>query len=913
MKSTLNKLLSSLVLTIFLFLSQNNCAKAQFWTEDFVTANLVFDGGANGYSGVNGVWTETQLLGNTGPDANKFFISCTEAGMLPNNCGSGCPGVPQPPPTPFINQSLHLGNVPSAFAFVCPAGDCGAIYNAGDGGLGLTDAATEVRAESPTINCTGNTNIVLTFNYIEFGDGAIDNAEVWYFDGIAWSLLLDMIKTSCGDGFGGPCNPVICNGLSQGLWTLSPNIALPASADNNPNVKIGFRWVNDNDGFGTDPSFAVTRIQLISPTSMNTITTGNLVGPFCAGATATLPFTSTGIFTAGNNYTAQLSNGVGSFAIPDSLGTFPSTANIGNIALTIPANTPTGAGYLIRIVSSAPADTSATIGPFTITAALPLNVVVAANPGTAICQGDCVTFNSTVTNGGTAPTYQWQINGVNAPVPFIEDSLSSCVLQAGDTITVIVTSNLACVTNSPDTSLSSVITYLVPQTFSVTLNTIPSPLTICANDTIQLEAITVNGGLTPAYAWTINGVLVPGINTQNLVYPGSPVPFVDGTEVCVIASSSLPGCVSNSPDTVCSTISVITPVTPSVTIASNLTTICFGDTVIFTSNIINGGANPTYQWFIGANPVATAGTDSILITTSLFPGDIVSLVITSSSSCITTPTAASNTIAIDVLTFVTPTISILPSSGICPGQGVTFLSSQTFGGLNPTYTWYLNDSLLSSTSANLTVNSSIFQDNDTLLCVMYSNYACLSVDSAISNAYNVQVLDPATLDAGDDVSILYGESYNTDPEINGPVNLGFYLWSPDSTLSCNVCFDPIATPTTTTSYVLVYRNTAGCAVRDTIKIEVKPNYEVFIPSGFSPNADNLNDVFYARGPYIKAVNMRLWDRFGGLIFESPYTNYGWDGTKNYKDVNTGVYVYYITVEFLDGVIKEFKGNVTLSR
>jgi gliding motility-associated-like protein len=59
--------------------------------------------------------------------------------------------------------------------------------------------------------------------------------------------------------------------------------------------------------------------------------------------------------------------------------------------------------------------------------------------------------------------------------------------------------------------------------------------------------------------------------------------------------------------------------------------------------------------------------------------------------------------------------------------------------------------------------------------------------------------------------------------------------------------------------------------------------------------------------------MKIWDRFGGLIFESPYANYGWDGTKDFKDVNTGVYIYYINVDFLDGVVKEFKGNITLSR
>jgi gliding motility-associated-like protein len=995
MKSTTQKSLSLSILSFLLIISFSNSAVAQFWTEDFVPTNV--SGLANGYVGANpGAWTVTTLGGNTGSLANEWYISCTESSMQPNNCGAICPPVPLPPPTPYIAQSLHLG----ANALI---GDNGALY--AETGASLTD--TELRAESPTINCSGQTGITLSFNYIEFGDGTEDNAQVWYFDGVTWSMLADMPKTLCGDNVGGPCNTLVCDGFSQGYWTAF-SVALPASANNNANVKIGFYWRNiDGISTPTDPSVAIGRVQLTSPATANTITAGNLIGPFCACATANLPFSSTGTFNTGNIYTAQLSDAAGSFASPVSLGTFPSTANVGNFALTIPCATPAGTGYMIQIVSSAPNVTSTAIGPFTINAALPLSVAVTATTGTAICPGDCVTFTATPTNGGSAPTFQWQVNGVNGTAPstnatYVDCSLQvgdlvtviatsnlacvsnspdtsaafgpitsnalplsvavtaspalaicpgecvtftatptnggvaptyqwqvngvngtapstnstyvDCFLQAGDQVTVIVTSNLACVSNSPATSTASVISFINPQPFSVTLTTTPSPLTICTGEPIVLTASTVNGGPNPTYEWTVNGATLPGVTTQTLNYNGTPVPIVDGTEVCVIASSSLPGCVTNTPDTVCSTVTVIAGLVPSVTIAADSSTICVGGTVNFTSVITNGGTNPSYQWFIGANAVpAPQGTGSTFTTSSLVPGDVVSLEIISNSTCVTTPTASSNIVAINILPYETPTISILPNGGICPGQSITFISSHTGGGLNPLYRWYLNDTILLGGSSSLTVNSSIFQNNDTLTCIMISNYPCLLNDTATSNAYNIQLLAPAELNIGDDVSILYGESYKTDPEINGPVSLGLFLWTPDSTLNCNTCISPIATPTITTNYVLVYKNSAGCFARDTIKVEVKPNYEVFIPTGFSPNNDNINDVFYARGPYISSVNMKIWDRFGGVIFESPYLNYGWDGTKHFKEVNTGVYVYYITVEFLDGVTKEFKGNITLSR
>jgi len=98
-------------------------------------------------------------------------------------------------------------------------------------------SATDKRVESPTINCTGRTSISINFKYIE-GGNATDNATLMYSanGGTNWTQIADMNKTlACSD--------------VDGIWT-SFSFALPASADNNPNVKIGFRWVNANDFAG---------------------------------------------------------------------------------------------------------------------------------------------------------------------------------------------------------------------------------------------------------------------------------------------------------------------------------------------------------------------------------------------------------------------------------------------------------------------------------------------------------------------------------------------------------------------------------------------------------------------------------------------------------------------------------------
>lgn len=158
---------------------------------------------------------------------------------------------------------MHVGNDISCISpngcFFCPTGDCGAAYDAGcppalcSFCCSCNSSQTDQRAESPVINFTGLASLTLTFKYIENGQGTTDDATVWYFDGSVWAQLAN------------PPKSVVCGG-GQGQWT-SYSIALPASADNNPNVRIGFRWVNNNDGSGADPSFAVDQVQITIPFS----------------------------------------------------------------------------------------------------------------------------------------------------------------------------------------------------------------------------------------------------------------------------------------------------------------------------------------------------------------------------------------------------------------------------------------------------------------------------------------------------------------------------------------------------------------------------------------------------------------------------------------------------------------------
>lgn len=210
---------------------------AYVWFENFGTGCSTGTE-ADGFTTANGTWSVTST-GTNQAYANVWYVSAEEQ-IGAGRCGEACGGS--------NNRTLHVGS--------SILGDLGASYFDSSplycNYFGWC-AITNRRVQSPVIDLTGYSNITLSFDYIEFGEGSNDNATLWYYDGTSWSLLEDLPKTNCCGG--------VCNGTLQGGF-VRYHVALPASANNNPNVRIGFNWTNNGNGTGTDPSFAVDNILL---------------------------------------------------------------------------------------------------------------------------------------------------------------------------------------------------------------------------------------------------------------------------------------------------------------------------------------------------------------------------------------------------------------------------------------------------------------------------------------------------------------------------------------------------------------------------------------------------------------------------------------------------------------------------
>ena len=345
-----------------------------------------------------------------------------------------------------------------------------------------------------------------------------------------------------------------------------------------------------------------------------------------------------------------------------------------------------------------------------------------------ICSGTRDTLTATVTNQGSAPYYQWIVNGHNvgldSPV-YISNGFAN-----NDSVSCILISNSGCA--SQDTVISNKLGISVITSSTPTVSITATHTNICLNGTSTFTATGLNGGPAPVYRWVRNGNIAGGDSisyTDNNLSNGEAV-------YCLYISNAL--CATN--DTAISNIINITDsvLTPAVSITATQTTICTGSSITFTATPVFGGTSPIYQWKKNG---ANVGTNSVTYTdNNLSNGEVISCVLTSNSACLTTNTAHSNSITITD-SAVTPIVRIQATeTSICPGTYVVFTAYPSNGGNTPAYQWKLNGQNVGGDT--IFFSSSSLNNNDVVTCVLISSVTCANNDTANSNILTMSVHAP---------------------------------------------------------------------------------------------------------------------------------------------------------------------------
>ncbi len=219
-----------------------------------------------------------------------------------------------------------------------------------------------------------------------------------------------------------------------------------------------------------------------------------------------------------------------------------------------------------------------------------------------------------------------------------------------------------------------------------------------------------------------------------------------------------------------------------------------------------------------------------------------------------------------------------------------------------------------------------------------------------------------------------------------------YSWTPPKGLSNASIYNPIASPSATTTYVVTVNAGPGCSFNDTFVVQVSPpvtanfdytprppiantpfqfynmssgatayvwsfgdgagssdkdpkhlylrsgSYQVClvasngncrdtickmldadvhlviaVPSAFSPNGDGANDVLFVRGGGIESFSLKIYNRWGQMVFETQDMAKGWDGNYKGQPQEVESYAYVLTATFIDGSTYQKTGNLSLMR
>ncbi|MFM9050943.1 MAG: PKD domain-containing protein, partial [Bacteroidota bacterium] len=522
-----------------------------------------------------------------------------------------------------------------------------------------------------------------------------------------------------------------------------------------------------------------------------------------------------------------------------------------------------------------------------VTAPISAQVVLSSNPSGVICIGDAVIFTATDLTSSINPNFSFYLNGTNVQSG-ISPVYSGSAFQNGDLVQVVMSSNGSCISPSSDTA-----SLFVATTGAVTPDVQIVANDLCVGIPISLTAVPTNGGSSPSFQWSIDGIPVPGA-----FYPIWSTTLGPGDSIISVQMISSSGCVTTPVAVDVATVAAGTA--PLVTLSSTSGTfICSGQEVTISADAVNGGFSPVFDWFLNGFP--TGDTGRIFISTTLVSGDVVTVELTSSSSCANPSTVFSLPLNFQVA----PPLELLlfGSPPVCEGEAVS-ISVGITGGSGPPYDIRWNgsagsdrfDFIPSSTqyvSVEVEDGCSQIPVSDSALVIVHPRpIAGFSFTPPVPT-----VLDPVVM-------------FSDTSELASMVL--WYFGDGDSSLSRNPSHQYPAPGTYQATQIALSPD--GCVDSVSYFIKFAENADIWFPNSFTPNGDLINDTWSPVGTGLKSYRFYIYDRWGGLIFEGSGTK-PWPGT--FKDteavVQQGVYTWMVELDEQQFEDYKLAGQVTLIR
>gem|GEM_PF-4802624 len=216
----------------------------------------------------------------------------------------------------------------------------------------------------------------------------------------------------------------------------------------------------------------------------------------------------------------------------------------------------------------------------------------------------------------------------------------------------------------------------------------------------------------------------------------------------------------------------------------------------------------------------------------------------------------------------------------------------------PVYTPLKDTAVCQGTSVALNLNTNA--------TVVWNNLASASYQEVRDSGWYVAKISHTICSVKDSAKITLYKNPNIDmapwgflcEEKQQPINISLvgdydYQWDYMSHKGSDISIPAAGT------YTVTATNTDQCTATDSIVVKNICEAELYIPDIFSPNADLVNDIFVPKGKYIQRFEMKIYDRWGEMIFLTKQLEEGWNGVYRGKHAVSGTYGYVIHYDSMD--------------
>lgn len=321
------------------------------------------------------------------------------------------------------------------------------------------------------------------------------------------------------------------------------------------------------------------------------------------------------------------------------------------------------------------------------------------------------------------------------------------------------------------------------------------------------------------------------------------------------------------------------------------------------------GPEFTYQWTTtGGNILSGANTLQLLVDA---PGQYTLLVTDLDNGC-----TGTTTVLVENDPEVPTGFDLAIKDIRCFGETSGIIEVNSVIGGTPPYEFTLTDA-----------NGEPVQGFNSLAAGDYTVSLLDANGCEIDTTVSISSPDQLLVSLGDDITIQLGEEVTVAAEIVNDDNVPVESWSWNPLAHCDTtCLDYTWMPTATYRQRITVIDENGCEASDEVLVIVRKDRLVYVPTIFDPEsndpANSLLSIYTGTG-VTKVRKWLIFDRWGDAVFQVddylavpsnvPDPAFAWDGKVRGEKVTPGVYVWYAEIEFADGVVEIFKGDVTLVR